>query len=164
MVELKKLSDQARTKKLKEAQAKSKRHKLTQTNNQALLATLAPYKIEHKATQATTTTKASTNLRHRSEVLLTQQLLRQRIPHENPRHHRGVSTQEDVCPPSGHVGGDGYNSEATGLPHDLALALHQIRTGVQRLRTGVGGGRTPGHAEKHTDINNIIQIMAVSKE
>lgn len=73
------------------------------------------------------------------EVFAIEQLLGQGISHPDPRHDGGVSAEENVRSPPGHVGRHRHHTQTAGLPHDLALALHQVWAGVQRLDGAEGG-------------------------
>ena len=52
------------------------------------------------------------------------------------RHELGVAAQNDVRAAARHVGGYGDRMHAARLRHDLRLALHILRLGVEHLRAG----------------------------
>ena len=59
--------------------------------------------------------------------------IRQLLSGPHPRHVLGVAAQQDVRTAPRHVGGDGHCATAPALRHNLRLALHILRLGVQQL-------------------------------
>ena len=52
---------------------------------------------------------------------------------DRPGHELGVATQDDVCPPACHVGGNGDGALPAGLSHNLRFPFHVLGLCVEQL-------------------------------